>query len=43
MYNKHTIESENRIEIAYKGKRKHFVTQNVPNQGYSYRENWKSL
>ena len=34
MYSKHTIEPENCIELAYKGKREHFVTPNVPNRGY---------
>ena len=35
MYLEHTIEPENRIELVYKGKlREHFVTPNVPNQGY---------
>ena len=28
------IEPENRIELAYKGKREHFVMPNSPNQGY---------
>ena len=34
MYGEHTIEPENRIELAYKGKREHIVTPNVPNIAY---------
>ena len=34
MYSEHTIEMENRMELAYKGKREHVVTVNIPNQGY---------
>ena len=34
MYSDHIIEPENRIELAYKEKREHFVTSNVLNQGY---------
>ena len=34
MYREHTIEPENCNELAYKGKRQHFVTPNVPNRGY---------
>ena len=34
MWSEHTIEPTNRIEFAYKGKREHFVTPNVPNCGY---------
>ena len=34
MYAEHTVEPDNRIELAYKGKREHFVTPNIPNQGY---------
>ena len=34
MYSEHTIEPQNRIELAYKGKREHIVTPNVPNVAY---------
>ena len=34
MYSKHTTKPDNCIELAYKGKGEHFVTPNVPNQGY---------
>ena len=34
MYSDHTIEPENCIELAYKGKRERFVTPNIPNRGY---------
>ena len=34
MYSEHTIETENRIELAYKGNREHFVNPNIPNIGY---------
>ena len=34
LYTKHSIEPENCIQLAYKGKKEHFVTPNVPNRGY---------
>ena len=34
MYAEHTIEPENCIKLAYKGKCEHFVTPNIPNRGY---------
>ena len=34
LYTKHSIEPENRIQLAYKRKREQFVTPNIPNSGY---------
>ena len=36
MYSEHTIEPENHIELAFKGKREHIVTLNIPNRGYPW-------
>ena len=33
-FSRHNIEPENRIELAYKGKREHFITPNTPNKAY---------
>ena len=35
MYAEHTIEPGNCRGLGYKGKREHFLTASVPNQGYS--------